>query len=208
MPGERCHNRGGAVIEAALLLARLRATLAVESPRADLLSGTASAVLVPLFEREGGLHVLYTKRSEALPHHRGQVAFPGGRHVADADPSLLATALRETEEEIGVDPRHVDVLGPLAPIHTLSSNFVINPFVGVIPHPYTFRPDPHEVSVIFSVPLDVLLDPATRAEEEWTLEGHTVPIETYRHAGHVIWGATQRITATLLDLLSAIRAAS
>jgi len=182
--------------------------LAAEAPRADPLEGIASAVLVPLFEQEGDLHVLYTKRSEALPHHQGQVAFPGGRHVADTDPNLLATALRETEEEIGVDPRHVDVLGPLAPIHTFSSNFVINPFVGVIPHPYTFRPDPHEVSAIFSVPLEVLIDPATAAEEQWVLEGHQIPVETYRHGGQVIWGATQRITATLLDLLTAIRTAS
>jgi 8-oxo-dGTP pyrophosphatase MutT (NUDIX family) len=196
------------VIDTVLLLARLRAVLAAETPRADLPSGIASAVLVPLFEQEGALHVLYTKRSEALPHHRGQVAFPGGRHATDVDASLLVTALRETEEEIGVDPRHVDVLGPLASIHTFSSNFVINPFVGVIPYPYAFRPNPHEVSEIFSVPLDVLVDPATAAEEQWTLEGLTVPIETYRHAGHVIWGATQRITATLLDLFAAIRATS
>ena len=196
------------MIEAVRLLARLRALLAAEAPQADLLSGTASAVLVPLFEQEGALHLLYSKRSEALPHHRGQVAFPGGRHVTGIDASLLATALRETEEEIGVDPCHVDVLGPLTPIHTLSSNFVINPFVGVIPHPYPFRLDPREVSAIFSVPLAVLLDPATMAEEQWILEGHAVPIETYRHAGHVIWGATQRITATLLDLLAAIRTTS
>mgnify|MGYP001503142442 CR=1 FL=1 len=195
-------------LEAVRLLASLRTALAAEAPRADPLEGIASAVLVPLFEQEGDLRVLYTKRSEALPHHRGQVAFPGGRHVAGTDANLLATALRETEEEIGVDPRHVDVLGPLAPIHTFSSNFVINPFVGVIPYPYPYRPDPHEVSAIFSVPLDVLIDPATAAEEQWILEGHTVPIETYRHAGQVIWGATQRITATLLDLLAAIRAAS
>ncbi len=190
----------------ATILPRLRAALAAAPPPSDSPPGIASAVLVPLFERDGDLHLLFTKRSESLPHHRGQVAFPGGRHVADADPSLLATALRETEEEIGVAPAHVDVLGALAPIHTFSSNFLISPFVGVIPHPYEFRPNPHEVSAIFSVAVDVLLDPATAAEEEWTIDGHAVPIATYRHGEHVIWGATHRITATLLDLLQAVRA--
>jgi 8-oxo-dGTP pyrophosphatase MutT (NUDIX family) len=187
------------------VLALLRAALAATPPVADTPPGIASAVLVPLFERDGGLHLLYTKRSEALPHHRGQVSFPGGRHVADADASLLATALRETDEEIGVAPAHVDVLGPLAPIHTFSSNFVISPFVGVIPHPYAFRPNPHEVSAIFSVPVEVLLDPATSAEEEWTFEGRTMPIATFRHREQVIWGATHRITTALLELLQTLR---
>jgi 8-oxo-dGTP pyrophosphatase MutT (NUDIX family) len=188
------------------VLPRLRAALAAPAPSAGPLTGIASAVLVPLFEADGALHLLYTKRSEALPHHRGQIAFPGGRHTPEADASLLATALRESEEEIGIEPRDVDVLGPLPAIHTFSSNFVINPFVGLIPHPYPFRPNPHEVSEIFSVPLAVLTDPATSSAEEWELEGRTVPIETYRHQGHVIWGATHRITASLLDLLAALRA--
>lgn len=187
------------------LLRRLRAALTAATPPGDAPPGIASAVLVPLFERDGALHLLYTKRSDDLPHHRGQIAFPGGRHVADADASLLATALRETNEEIGVDPGHVDVLGLLAAIHTFSSNFLISPFVGVIPHPYDFRPEPREVSEIFSVPLDVLFDPATMTEEEWTYEGRAVPVTTYRYGGHVIWGATQRITQALLDLLRAIR---
>jgi len=190
----------------ASILPRLRAVLAATPPPSETPPGIASAVLVRLFERDGDLHLLFTKRSESLPHHRGQVAFPGGRHVADSDPSLLATALRETEEEIGVAPSAADVLGTLAPIPTFSSNFLINPFVGVIPHPYDFRPNPREVSAIFSVALDVLLDPATAAEEEWTIDGATVPISTYRHGEHVIWGATHRITSSLLDLLQAVRA--
>lgn len=183
------------------VLLRLRAALAAMPPTTDAPPGIASAVLVPLFAHDDGLHLLYTKRSEDLSHHRGQVSFPGGRHVADADPSLLATALRETEEEIGVEPRHVDVLGPLAPIHTFRTNFLITPFVGVIPHPYDFRPNPREVSVIFSVPIDALLDPATSAEEEWTFDDGTFPVATFRHGDHVIWGATHRITSHLLELL-------
>jgi 8-oxo-dGTP pyrophosphatase MutT (NUDIX family) len=188
------------------LIAQLRAALARAEPRRDALSGIASAVLVPLFLHDGGLHLLFTKRSEHLPHHKGQVAFPGGRHVAATDRSLLETALRETDEEIGVDPAHVDILGPLAPIHTFVSNFVINPFVGVIPHPYEFRANPHEVSAIFSVPVAVLSDPGAARAEVWDLGDRRVPVTVFRHDGFEIWGATQLITTMFLEALAAIRA--
>ena len=189
----------------ASLLAHLRAALTRAEPQADALSGIASAVLVPLFVRDDGLHLLFTKRSEELPHHSGQVAFPGGRYVAATDTSLVDTALRESHEEIGLDPAHVQVLGPLAPIHTFVTNFVINPFVGVIPHPYDFRANAREVSDIFSVPLDVLADPAAALEEEWQFGDRRFPVTAFRHEGFVIWGATQKITAMLLEVLAAIR---
>jgi 8-oxo-dGTP pyrophosphatase MutT (NUDIX family) len=189
------------------LLGPLRAALAVPAtPRAEPPPGVPAAVLVPLFARDGALHLLYTTRSANLAQHAGQVAFPGGRHTPDADEDLLATALRETGEEIGVAPHDVDVLGALAPVHTFSSNFLITPFVARIPHPYEFRTNPHEVSDVFSIPLATLADPATIVEETWTIDGRTMPIASYRHDGRTIWGATQRITATLIDLLTAIRA--
>ncbi|MEO6028410.1 MAG: CoA pyrophosphatase [Candidatus Binatia bacterium] len=189
------------------LLAALRAALAApRPPAAATRPGVASAVLVPLFEQDGALHLLYTTRSAALPTHAGQVSFPGGRHSSERDATLLATALRETEEEIGVGPGDVDVLGALDPIHTFSSNFLITPFVGRIPHPYAFRPDPREVHDVFSIPLAVLDDPANVVAETWTIDGRSIPVTSYRHDGRTIWGATQRITASLLDLLTAIRA--
>jgi 8-oxo-dGTP pyrophosphatase MutT (NUDIX family) len=184
------------------VLASLRAALATE-PTAPPGSGTPAAVLVPLLERAGALHLLYTQRSAGLPTHAGQIAFPGGRHVA-GDGSLLATALRETEEEIGIARADVDVLGVLDPIHTFTSNFLITPFVARVPHPYPLRADPREVAEIFTVPLATLGDPATRVEETWTIDGHAVPVTAYRLDGRVIWGATQRITAALLDLLTAL----
>jgi 8-oxo-dGTP pyrophosphatase MutT (NUDIX family) len=191
------------------LLVSLRTALT--APRDGASSPTSAAavpaaVLVPLFAREGALHLLYTTRSSGLALHAGQVAFPGGRHSPADDPSLLATALRETSEEIGVAPGDVDVLGALDPVVTFRSNFSITPFVATIPHPYAFRTNPHEVSDVFSIPLATLADPATLVEETWTIEGHAVPIASYRHAGRTVWGATQRITASLLDLLIAIGA--
>ena len=156
------------------VVSKLRAALAGADPQPGALSGIASAVLVPLFVRDDGLHLLFTKRSEDLAHHRGQVAFPGGRHVAATDSSLLDTALRETHEEIGVEPSHVEVLGPLAPIHTVATNFVINPFVGLIPYPYEFRANPREVSDIFSVPLAALAEPSAASAEELDFGGRRV----------------------------------
>jgi 8-oxo-dGTP pyrophosphatase MutT (NUDIX family) len=189
------------------LLSALRRALAdaAPAPPAAARPGVPAAVLVPIFERDGDLHLLYTTRSAALAQHAGQVSFPGGRRAA-GDADLLATALRETEEEIGIAPADVDVLGALDPIHTFSSNFLITPYVGRIPHPYVLRPDPREVHDVFSMPLAVLDDPATTVADTWTIDGRSVPVTSYRHDGRTIWGATQRITAALLDLFTAIRA--
>ena len=189
------------------LIGALRAALAATpttAAAAAVRPGVAAAVLVPLFERDDGWHLLYTTRSATLPHHPGQIAFPGGRHAPGIDATLLATALRETEEEIGVAPADVEVLGALDPIHTFSSNFLISPFVGRIPHPYAFRPNPREVDDVFSIALATLQDPATLAHDTWTIDGHAIPVVAFRHEGRMIWGATQRITAALLDLLTAI----
>ncbi len=162
-----------------------------------------AAVLVPLFDRGDTFHLLFTRRSDALPHHGGQVAFPGGLS-GPADASPLATAMREAHEEIGLRPDDVEILGVLDDIHTVQTNFVITPFVAVIPHPYGFCPSPAEVAEIFSVPLSVLEDPAMRREEQWQFGSACVPITTIRYAGHVIWGATERISRNLVEVLRAV----
>jgi len=164
---------------------------------------TMAAVLVPLLAVDGEPHVLFTRRSQLLPHHRGQVAFPGGTHDPE-DADLLATALREAHEEIGLAPADVHLLGPLDDIETVSSRFVITPFVGVAPHPYPWRPSPREVDAIFTVPLHVLRAPGAERREVWDFDGRAVPIDTYPVDGHVIWGATQRITRNLLHVLAAL----
>ncbi|MCC6766927.1 MAG: CoA pyrophosphatase [Deltaproteobacteria bacterium] len=188
------------------ILPALRAALAEPRPAPPPSSAVQAAVLVPLFDVDDDLHLLYTTRSAALPQHAGQVAFPGGRHAPERDPSLLATALREADEEIGLRASDVDVLGALDPIRTFSSNFVITPFVARVPHPYALRLDPREVHDAFALPLRVLDDPATSVTESWTIEGRAIPVTAYRHDGRVIWGATQRITASLLDLITALAA--
>ncbi len=182
---------------------RLRAGLARRTRRSLApIDARPASVLVPIFEDGDGFRVLYTRRSDALPHHGGQVAFPGGVY-GPADASPLETAIREAHEEIGLAPADVHVLGVLDDIHTVQTNFVITPFVALIPHPYAFRPNPGEVAEIFSVPLAVLRDPAVRCDEIWDFGTARVPITTIRYAGHVIWGATERISRNLIDVLTA-----
>ena len=162
---------------------------------------SVAAVLVPLLTVEGEPHVLYTRRSALLSEHQGQVAFPGGRHHPDEDRDLQTTALREAHEEIGLAPTDVRVLGVLDDIETMATRYVITPYVGVVPYPYEWRPSAAEVDAIFTVPLRVLRAPETLRHEVWDFEGRRVPIDTYPVDGHVIWGATQRITQNLLQML-------
>jgi 8-oxo-dGTP pyrophosphatase MutT (NUDIX family) len=188
------------------LPARLRGALAHRTRRLLQPAGARpAAVLVPLFDRGDEFHVLFTRRSDGLSHHGGQVAFPGGLY-GPADASPLATAIREAHEEIGLGPDDVEILGVLDDIHTVQTNFVITPFVAVIPYPYAFTPSPAEVAAIFSVPLSVLADPSARREERWRFGPALVSVTTIRYAGHVIWGATERISRNLVEVLTAAAA--
>lgn len=164
-----------------------------------------AAVLVPLLDADGEPEILFTRRSHMLPHHRGQVAFPGGRHHPETDPDLEATALREAQEEIGLEPGRVRLLGALDDIETVATRFLITPFVGIVDRPYEWRPCPREVDAIFTVPLRVLSAPEAARQELWDFDGRQVPIDTFPVDGHVIWGATQRITQNLLDVLSTLQ---
>jgi 8-oxo-dGTP pyrophosphatase MutT (NUDIX family) len=166
-----------------------------------------AAVLVPLLAVDGEPHLLFTRRSNHLPRHRGQVAFPGGRHHPDQDRDLAATALRESHEEIGLEPAAVRLLGPLDDIVTVASRFVITPWVGLVPFPYPWCPAPGEVDAIFTVALATLRAPGVLRRELWDFDGRQVPIDAYAVEEHVIWGATQRITQNLLDTLDAAAAA-
>jgi 8-oxo-dGTP pyrophosphatase MutT (NUDIX family) len=160
-----------------------------------------AAVLLPLFHQAGDYHVVFTKRTETLTHHKGQVSFPGGS-FEPSDGDLLRTALRESQEEIGIRPEDVTVLGRLDDLPTFSTTFLITPFVGVIPYPYPFRANPAEVAVIFDIPLSVLSHSAvfrsyTRARQD----GATIVDDEFHVGGHVIWGATARIIAHFLHVI-------
>ena len=159
-----------------------------------------AAVLVPFFKREDDYHLLFTLRTSNLPTHKGDVSFPGGR-VDKKDTSLLHTALRESEEELGLHPSDVQLIGPLDDLRTMASDYVVTPYVGLIPHPYDFQPNAWEVAEIFSVPFTFLADHGNLNAETWLYDGTTIPIQTYRYRGYKIWGATQRMIQNMLDIL-------
>ncbi|MGH7409019.1 MAG: NUDIX hydrolase [Candidatus Methylomirabilales bacterium] len=184
-------------------LAALRRILVQrQTPPAERTGLRPAAVLVPLTAGPAGPGVVLVRRSAALPLHGGQIAFPGGTwEPTDAD--LLATALREAEEEIGLRRADVEVVGALSDTVTATSRFCIRPFVAWIPPGTVFAPDPAEVEAILPVPLALLQEPANFREERWEREGRTFPVYFYQAGTEVIWGATARILRELLGLLSA-----
>jgi 8-oxo-dGTP pyrophosphatase MutT (NUDIX family) len=183
---------------------RLRRGLAgVETAPREALAGNtnAAAVLVPIFERRGDLHVVYIRRSDHVESHRGQVAFPGGR-VDPGDPTALDAALREAREEVGLDPKAVEVLGAFETVNTMTSGIIVAPFVGVIPHDAALEPAPSEVAEIFDVPMSALRDPRYRGDFEWRRAGGPpARFPAILYGGQTIWGLTLRITERMLAIL-------
>jgi 8-oxo-dGTP pyrophosphatase MutT (NUDIX family) len=181
---------------------QLEATLRTRVPGvAAEWAARPAAVLVPLLLDDGRWHLLFTRRTENVETHRGQVSFPGGR-VEASDDDAVAAALRETHEEIGVRPEDVRVLGQMDSLLTVTQ-YLITPVVGVVPWPYSLRPDPIEVAGVFLIPLDWLADPAhlERRTRPALAGGADVPVFTYApYEGNVLWGASARITLDLLGL--------
>jgi 8-oxo-dGTP pyrophosphatase MutT (NUDIX family) len=159
-----------------------------------------AAVLVPLLMRPDGLQVLLTRRTPHLSAHAGQVAFPGGRSD-EHDLDAIATALRETEEEIGLPPSRVEVVGRLDLFNT-GTGFAITPIVGLISVPFPLRPNPSEVAATFEVPLDFILDPANRQRRTGERNGRLRSYFVYDYGGHEVWGATAAILVNLTETLA------
>lgn len=157
-----------------------------------------AAVLMPVQERDDDDYLVLTKRAEQLSHHRGQVAFPGGRvDVRDAGP--LEAALRESHEEIGVHPMDVRILGQLDQVRG-AYGFLITPFVGVIPPCYEFRLNPGETAAVFTVPITTLLDPAS-VKVDQNLSWYGEPVYHFYVDNWDIWGATARMIVQFLELV-------
>jgi 8-oxo-dGTP pyrophosphatase MutT (NUDIX family) len=161
----------------------------------------ASAVLAPLYEDGGELHVVLTRRTWNLRSHSGEVSFPGGRQ--DEGETLWQTALREAEEEIALDPASVDHVGELDHLATVTSRSFIVPYVGALPGRPDTTPNPAEVSAVLHVPLAELLDPAIFREERWQLPwAEDRPIFFFELVGDTLWGATAAMLRQLLGLVT------
>ncbi len=159
-----------------------------------------AAVLVPLYEKSGEYHLIFTKRTENLEYHKGQISFPGGVRQGDKEP-LRATALRESCEEIGLNSKDVEILGELDDEITATTNFAISPFVAAIPYPYKFKANPAEVEEIIEIPVTALLDKSHLREELKVRHGKLVPEYSYEYSRWIIWGATARILRQFLEVV-------
>jgi len=160
--------------------------------------GTDAAVLVPIFGPPERPALVFTERRADLRRHAGEISFPGGRQDNPDEP-LSGTALRESQEEIGLDPADVELIGALPPVGTFVTGYKVHPFVGLIPEGMAFRPNPHEVAAVLLFNVDELL--AGFAMRRLVRRGIPIRTPTYEVGEHLIWGATARILGELLDRL-------
>lgn len=186
----------GGFAAAASIPAGMRALI-----RAEDRPPVPSAVLAPLYERDGEAWVVLTRRGLDMRAHAGEVSFPGGRAEA-GDRDLVHTALRESQEEIGLDPATVEVIGELDHLATITSGSFIVPWVGALPGPPDLRPTSVEVDGVIEVALSELMAPGVFREERWDLGGATRPIVFFDLFGDTVWGATAAMLRQLLGLVT------
>ena len=187
------------------MLSEIRSRLATYEPKTFEPNGAPrAAVIVPLYIHREELHVVFTKRAELMQHHRGEISFPGGA-MDPGDVDLVATALREADEEIGIESTHIEVIGQLDDIVTIS-RFHVSVYVGELDvqfSPYPWRPQETEVAAVLEVPLPHLLDETNLVEVPRQRDGETVIMEGFKFEEHVIWGATGRMLRNFLDVATA-----
>jgi len=164
----------------------------------DVHGRTDAAVLVPLYLHDGALHAVFTKRRDDMRRHAGEISFPGGRRD-DGETDLRTTALREAEEEIGLPPAHVELVGALPPTPTLATNYAVYPFVGLIEPGFAWEPSAREVAAVLEFSLGELR--AGYAKRRLVRRGVPLRTDVYVVGEHLIWGATARMLGDLLGRL-------
>ncbi len=157
-----------------------------------------AAVIIPLLYINNELNILFTKRSQYVQHHKGEISFPGGTRD-DTDNSLLDCALRECREEIGLDPSDVHILGQLDPFKTIATHFIVTPFVGHIPYPYSFTVSQFEIEELIIIPVNTLFHKESHQIRKVNLKGNEIAINYFYYKDYVIWGATGFILRQFLD---------
>lgn len=164
------------------------------------LGASPSAVLIALYERDGELHVILTRRAQSLRTHKGEVSFPGGR--ADPGETYVEAALREAQEEVFLDPAIVEPLGELDHLTTVTRRAYIVPVVGLLAEPPELGRNPAEVDAVLHVPLSELMSPEVFREERWGDGDTSRPVYFFDLIGDTVWGATAALLRQLLALLT------
>ena len=162
-------------------------------------SRVSAGGLLPVYWKQGQYHIMFTKRTEKVKEHKGQISFPGGVYQED-DGILVNTTLRECAEEIGLRAEKVEILGELDDTASVTTNYTISPFVAFIPWPYQFKLNREEIEELLEVPISALLNKDNLLQETETIEGEVVSSYFYHYQGRVIWGATARILNQFLDI--------
>lgn len=191
-------------LRASLLQEPLAGQFVQEDGAADL-PLTPAAVLFPIVLRDDGYTVLLTQRTAHLRDHAGQISFPGGR-VEEYDLSPMDTALRETEEEIGLARERVEIVGFL-PEYRTGTGFRVTPVVALVRPPFVLQPDPFEVAEIFEVPLSFLIDPANHQQHSMHYRGALRNYFAMPYGEYFIWGATAGMIRSLSERLGLLHAA-
>jgi 8-oxo-dGTP pyrophosphatase MutT (NUDIX family) len=178
---------------------RVRTALAAHLRVAMEPGPVPAAVLLPLYLKDGEYHLLFTKRTEHLEHHSGEISFPGGVcHPEEQNP--LTAALRESWEEVGIAPADVDILGVLDDFYSIH-NYLVTPYVGLIPANYPFCPSREEIANLIEVPLSHLRRPEIFRTEDWSWQGRKHPVYFFTYGEFEIWGLTAAILKQFLDLV-------
>ena len=160
--------------------------------------GICAGVVIPIYEKDGEVYIILTKRTDLVRMHKGEVSFPGGM-CEDEDGGTMNTALRECCEEIGVRAKDIEVIGRMDDMYTLTG-FVITPYVGIVPYPYEFRTSPGEVAYLIFLPLTYLLEVAPIMEEA-EHEGRIDRVPSFYYRGDRVWGATCRLLLKLKGII-------
>lgn len=201
-----CYNTIMETLEMLTILRQRLFSLEHAEAQVDVIEGSLpqarkAAVLLPLFEQDGEVSLAFIRRAATLRSHSGEIAFPGGS-VDPTDTSPVMTALREAQEEIGLDPARVEVLGVLSPVFTVVSNFLITPVVAFLPHGLgTLHLQTSEVQEMLFAPLQALNNPAILHTERWMRDNRTRLVYFYDYGPYRIWGATGRMLNQFLQTL-------
>ena len=190
LPGEESHQKMRVIYDQS-----------IELPFSKI-NSTAAAVLILLYLADNEIYFFLTKRTDELKHHKGQISLPGGSQ--EGNEKLIDTALRETQEEIGINKTSISIIGTITPLFVPVTGFMIYPFIGYSLNKLNPKPDPVEVATIFSVNISDLLNKENQTTEKRNIRGYDVQVPYFKLNDYQVWGATSMILSEFRDLIKFI----